>query len=251
MFVVALGSIIFLLLGSYLSSFNLYPWDGGLLIALGLVGLTFSLGRLFFPQRRWWRPWNFLSPAARTHSGIRAGSLVLSAWVGWMARRQPTGDDFTFLLFIWVAAVAIFALTLLMPQLRNWRRWVFKVIPWGELGLLLLAALLVRVVALGRIPANFGGDEGTQAALSLELVSKPLGNPFATGWYSVPTFSFLLYGLGLRLGGATMAGARLLSALVGTLTVLTTWLWARALGWATSGLGSGCGASFFRLPYSF
>ncbi len=236
---VALVASLFLLAGSYLCSFRLYPWDGGLLIVVGLAGLTLSLGRLFYPQRRWGRGWAALAPAAHTRQGLRVGALLLAAGVGWLARRQPAEADFTIWFWLWLLAVGGFAATLLIPWLRDWRLPELGRGTWGALALLLLAALLVRVVALGRIPANFGGDEGTQAALSLDLVAQPLGNPFATGWYSVPTFSFLLYGLSMRLGGATVAGARLLSALAGTLTVLTTWLLGRAwdgqrVGWVAA-----------------
>ncbi|MEA3309114.1 MAG: glycosyltransferase family 39 protein [Chloroflexota bacterium] len=226
----ALVSIVFLLVGSYLCSFNFYPWDGWLLISLGLAGLSLSLGRLFYPQRRWRWVRTSLSPAARTRWGLRAGALLLAAGVGWMARRRPVDTDFTIWFWLWLLAVGGFAVTLLIPALRPRPRLQLGRGAGGALALLLLAALLVRVVALGRIPANFGGDEGTQAALSLDLAAQPLGNPFATGWYSVPTFSFLLYGLSMRLGGATVAGARLLSALAGTLTILTTWLLGRAWG---------------------
>ncbi len=104
--------------------------------------------------------------------------------------------------------------------------------------LLLLAAFLARAVALDTIPPNFGGDEGTQALAALRLLGPPMGNPFATGWYSVPTMSFLVAGLGMKLFGATVAGARMLSALAGTASVLATWFLARRLAGEWVGWGA-------------
>ncbi|MFN3763671.1 MAG: glycosyltransferase family 39 protein, partial [Anaerolineae bacterium] len=88
------------------------------------------------------------------------------------------------------------------------------------------------------IPANFSGDEGTQALEALRLLGPPLRNPFATGWYSVPTLSFLVAGLWMKLFGATVAGVRALSAFVGTASVLATWLLARRLAGEWVGWGA-------------
>jgi hypothetical protein len=62
-----------------------------------------------------------------------------------------------------------------------------------------------------------------------------MGNPFATGWYSVPTMSFLAYGATMRLLGATIAGGRALSVVVGTLTVLMMFLLGSAVGGRRTG----------------
>ena len=230
--ILALFSCCLLLVGSGLLASQKYVWDAALLLLLGLVGVTVALGRTFFPSRRRrfycrvlptsWRGWT------------RAGAVALSAVVGLVARGQPLGADFTVLLLLWLLAVLGFCATLVplatfrRKRARSWRTW-------AALGGLLLGALLLRGIALGRIPANLGGDEGTQALLGLQITRRPLGNPFATGWYSVPHLSFLLYGLMLRVAGATIAGARLLSVLVGASTVLTTWGLGRALGGRRAG----------------
>jgi 4-amino-4-deoxy-L-arabinose transferase-like glycosyltransferase len=107
--------------------------------------------------------------------------------------------------------------------------------------ILVVASLVVRGYDLERIPANLGGDEGTQAAAGLQLMRAPLGNPFSTGWYSVPTMSLLAYGVSMRVFGATVSGLRALSALIGTATVLATFLlarelWDRRVAWVSAGL---------------
>jgi MFS family permease len=118
----------------------------------------------------------------------------------------------------------------LLRWLRRHREDVIK------LAVLLTFALALRAVDLAHIPRNFGGDEGTQALDAVELVEPPLGNPFSTGWFSVPTMSFLAYGVAMRVFGATVAGARALSALIGAAAVLTTFLlarelWGKRVGW--------------------
>lgn len=158
------------------------------------------------------------------------GGLSLAA--GLLAVRAAPGADFTFPLVAWALGGLLYLAALMpLPQRECWGRlagWVrTRRLEIGGMAALLLAALLDRAVALETIPANFGGDEGTQALAALRLLGPPLGNPFSTGWYSVPTMSFLAYGLGMRLFGSTVAGARALSAVIGTATVLATYLLAR------------------------
>jgi 4-amino-4-deoxy-L-arabinose transferase-like glycosyltransferase len=63
----------------------------------------------------------------------------------------------------------------------------------------------------------------------LDLVREPMGNPFATGWYSVPTMSFFAYGWVTRILGATIAGGRALSVLLGSATVVLLFFLARLM----------------------
>ncbi|MFP4344495.1 MAG: glycosyltransferase family 39 protein [Anaerolineales bacterium] len=225
------AALLLILSGSYLLALGRYVWDAGLLLLLGLVGLVVVLlrSRLTAPVPARKRVGLTRLPGLRTLAITSA--LVLSLVVGLAARSRPPTSDFTLHLLLWGLALGCFVIGLLWPlQLKVWSPGGRSRRVWLALGGLLLVALLVRGWALGRIPANMGGDEGTQALAGLQLVEAPLGNPFATGWYSVPTMSFLLYGSVIRLVGATIAGARLLSVLVGTLTVLTTFLLGRALG---------------------
>ncbi len=234
-------SVLVVLIANALLGFQRYVWDMALLLLLGLMGLTISLSRAFYSQRRHRRQ-RFLMEILGTtpwRRWVRVGTLVLSAVVGFVARGRSLKADFTFLLVLWIGAALGFCATLVPPLSIVRQRWALPKKTWLALGSLLLVALLLRGVALGQIPANLGGDEGTQALLGLQLVERPLGNPFATGWYSVPNLSVLLYGTVMQVTGATMAGARVLSVLVGSVTVLTTWGLARALdrrraGWVAA-----------------
>ena len=166
------------------------------------------------------------------------GGAGLSLMAGGLARGLPRGASFAGVFLAWLLGMFVFLLAFVpagpikQAVLNLERRLRRRRLELAGLAALLLAALFVRAIDLEHIPANLGGDEGTQGVAALELVEPPMGNPFSTGWYSVPTMSFLAYGLTMKVFGATIAGARALSALVGTLTVLTTFLLARQLwGW--------------------
>ncbi len=230
-----LASLLLLLSGSYLLWAGRYVWDAGLLLLLGLGGLLVALFRSRSTGHSLVRRVKLRRlPGLRTAGS--ASALLLSFVVGLAARARPAGSDFTLHLMLWIVALGCFLVGLLWPMhLPVWPSTRAARRALLALGGLLIVALLVRGWALGRIPTNMGGDEGTQALAGLELVEPPLGNPFATGWYSVPTMSFLLYGGVIRLLGMTVAGARTLSVLIGSLTVLTTFLLGRALGGARVG----------------
>jgi len=188
----------------------------------------------------WQGPLQWISWVARNPWRVLAlvGGVGLSLAAAVLARGLPQQASFAGVFLIWLLGVFWFlmafvpAVSIRQALLTLWRRLYRRRLELAGLALLLLVALLVRGVDLEHIPANFGGDEGTQGVAALDLVEPPMGNPFSTGWYSVPTMSFLAYGLTMQVFGATMAGARALSVLAGTLTVLTTFLLARQIwGW--------------------
>ena len=228
-------SLILLLIATYLLSFGRYIWDAFLLLCLATAGLLTAFFRTFVPRRSVSIRVGRLLPGAPAR-WVRLGALLLAIAVTLAARGRVPTADFSALFLLWIAAVASFTATLLVPILRQREIWAgFSRTEFGALLGLLLVAALVRGLALGSAPANLGGDEGTQLLAGLRLVERPMGNPFATGWYSVPTLSFVGYGLAMRVFGATIAGGRAFSAIVGTLTVLTTFLLGRALGGRRAG----------------
>ncbi|MBN1250003.1 MAG: glycosyltransferase family 39 protein [Anaerolineae bacterium] len=234
-------ALVLLLAGTYLLSQQLYVWDAGLFVALAL-GLLVTVAVKQQGRRGSARGWAGALLPQTAAGWFRHAAVGLSALVALSARSRPLESGFGSLLSLWIFAVGLFLVTTTTQLIRRCPiRWANHRSEVVALGALLMAAGLLRVVALGRVPANLGGDEGTQLADALTLVSAPLGNPFATGWYSVPTMSFLAYGVGMRLFGATVAGGRVLSALIGTATVATTYLLARALsgrraGWLAAAL---------------
>jgi hypothetical protein len=117
---------------------------------------------------------------------------------------------------------------------------------------MIAGATALRALFLGRVPYSLGGDEGTQLVAGLNLTHAPLGNPFATGWYSVPTMSFFAYGLVMRVLGATIAGGRALSVLIGVMTIAATFFLARIIGGRRIGWWSAIAltASAYHIHYS-
>ncbi|HEY76603.1 MAG TPA: hypothetical protein G4O00_10555 [Thermoflexia bacterium] len=227
----------FACLGQYYFTFRRpFYRDGIVFYGVALVMFTLLWQRVGRARRRLPRAggWRWVRAHPRRTLAL-VGGAVLSLWAGWSAARRPSDAAFDDPLWLWFIGVLWFLLAFAPSLPVGWRQrflvWLRdRRSDWVRMVALLAAALLVRAVALGEVPRNFGGDEGTQALAALKLVEPPLGNPFSTGWYSVPTMSFLAYGVAMRVFGATVAGARMLSALVGTATVLTTFLLARELG---------------------
>ena len=236
-----------------------YVWDGAFFWLVAVL----SLGVLGWRMRRQgrglsnWRlltwvrdyPWRAL---------IASFGASLALLAGLLARQRPNTAGFGDLLWLWLLGVVGFLLPFAPPlsfgrvraRLARWLRENRAEL--ARLAVLLLATLAVRAFDLEHIPVNLGGDEGVQGMAALELLGPPLGNPFSTGWFAVPTMSFLWYGVGMRLFGDSVAGLRTLSALVGTFTVLTTFLlarelWGRRVGWLAA-VALAC--SHFHLHFS-
>ncbi|MBN1953563.1 MAG: glycosyltransferase family 39 protein [Anaerolineae bacterium] len=229
---------------AYFALWERYVWDGVIFYVLGALCWVAALGCLEGRVRRLPRPFRALQLVFDhpRRAALLGASILLCLGVGLAAARATQERSFWPHLTCWLCGLLCFLLSLAPPlpgdALRRLQAWSGRR-QWELLGvvLLLAAALAARAVALERVPGNFGGDEGTQALAAFELLEPPLGNPFSTGWYSVPTMSFFAYGLVMRLLGATVAGARFLSALAGVVTVLFVFLVARELagrwvGWA-------------------
>jgi hypothetical protein len=232
-----------------------YVWDGVLFWSVGILALSLMLQSFMRSQRglaqgrglgpRWLSP--LLEHPIRTL--MAGGGCWLSFTGGWLARRRAPDADFTDLLVLWVIGVIGFLLAFVPASyptaVELWQRLVRggRVGRWlrrnrvelSGLGLLLLLALMVRVYDLAHIPANLSGDEGTWAMESLTMLHGRLANPFATRWFAFPSMSFLIWGLSMRVFGDTVAGVRAISALIGTLSVLTTFLLAREMFGTASG----------------
>ena len=257
LFILGLGLVV---LGQvYFLGLPQYTCDGVIFCALGALMWILALRRADqqsdarLARPAWYRQWLADAAAHPLRTCLLGVGVLLALWAGIGARRADPAADFSPYLRAWALGLLLYPLALapLPPRssaslrpapLRpcDPRRATLRPVTLRPVALLLLllAAFLARAVALDEIPANFGGDEGTQALEALRLLGPPLGNPFATSWYSVPTLSFLVAGLGMRLFGATVAGARMLSALAGTASVLATYLLARHLAGEWVGWGA-------------
>jgi len=230
----------FALLGQfYFACRREYVWDGLFFWCVAILAFGLLLRRMerLDRGRSGWRPLSWV-PKRLSRALAVIGGAWLALLAGWLARLWPETADFSSLLWLWLVGVAWFLLAFVPSSILNsvkevWPRlfcWLCsRRVELVGLVALLLVALAVRAVDLEHVPANLGGDEGTQGVAALKFLEPPLSNPFSTGWFGVPTMSFLAWGLSMRVFGESAAGLRALSALIGTLTVLTTFLLAREL----------------------
>ena len=224
-------SLILIFIAVVLVALNRYLWDAALLFLLALIAFIIVL---FRKPDEITSPRHTLQHLMPKSMGVwlRAGSGIISVFVALTAMPLPMNSNFLSLFLLWAAGMVMLCLSFIVPWIRQQgtKKETFSKIEKIALITLIIVSAVIRGVGIGRIPANLGGDEGTQLLLGADLVSKPFGNPFATGWFSVPTMSFAIYGLVMRLWGTTMAGGRMLSVIIGTLTILLTFLLGRSLG---------------------
>src|SRR5919199_3201440 len=90
-------------------------------------------------------------------------------------------------------------------------------------------ALPLRVAAIGSAPPTMLGDEGAMAMEAVRVLAHQHTDPFATGWGQHPMLWFFLQSYAIRIFGDSVAGVRILSAIVGSATVATTYFLARLL----------------------
>ena len=86
-------------------------------------------------------------------------------------------------------------------------------------------ALVPRVYDLSRYPWAMSGDEGTFAVTARSVLRGELSNPFISGPWGYPSLLFIFQGRLMDLTGETVGGARMLSAVLGTASVVAIyWL---------------------------
>ena len=236
--------LVFAILGQYYLSYRRqFALDGLIfyavaLLMFGLLWREWANGaKASQPAER--KPW-WERASLRTVAAV--GGILLSILAGWLALRRVPDRGFADLLWIWLIGVIWFLLAFVPSVPSGWLQrgaaWLIahrrEVI---RLAALVAVALVVRGVALNEIPPNLGGDEGTWGVHGLAMLEGGrLANPFATRWFDFPSMSFLAWGLSMVAFGKTVAGLRTLSVLLGTATVLTTFLlarelWGRRIAW--------------------
>ena len=158
-------------------------------------------------------------------------AVVLMAFVLWRIPAMDRAANYWPVFLAWLAAILLFLAAVHRPAERpaprDWiraRRW-----PLLAVAALALFAFVLRAWRIGDIPFTLAGDEASQGLEALKYSAGEWRSPFTTGWLGVPTMGFIFNSLSLAVTGPTIAGLRLPWALVGTLTVLTTFLLVRQL----------------------
>jgi 4-amino-4-deoxy-L-arabinose transferase-like glycosyltransferase len=221
-----------------------YRWDG--LVFHGLAAacflLAWRLSRWQEPHPAPHRPGTLRVwlrerpvPAALLAAGLALSTVATLLSYG-RTVDQATGDA----VLLWLLGLGAVGVAALWPEhwplqpLRGLRAWLDRLRHrgWRETAIvaaLTLLALVLRTVALDRVPYVLGGDEAWHGLLARQVLTGQLRNPFFMGYMSMPTFFYWPLGWSLWLAGDNLTGLRLLAALAGTATVPILYVFARDL----------------------
>lgn len=167
---------------------------------------------------------------------VRIGLVAVSLLCAGAALRIVMSAPRTYwpAFYLWLASIVLFVAAYVhRPSLGGWahlkrrayeNRWEIAAV-----ALMLVAGALLRGVNLAGVPANVGGDEGSQGLEAIDFLTGAKANMFETGWLGVPTMSFLWQALWFKLFGISVATLRLPWAFVGTVTILVFYLLVRRL----------------------
>jgi hypothetical protein len=132
---------------------------------------------------------------------------------------------------IWLFGAFCFLMAFIPQQMSSfdWKTWF--VAHKTELilfGLIFLLAAAERFYKLGQLPRVIDGDEGLIGMFAQSSISNTLVNPFAL-WENIGALYLQAINLAFLLFGTSAFSLRLLPAIAGTLSVLTTYLLARQI----------------------
>jgi SAM-dependent methyltransferase/4-amino-4-deoxy-L-arabinose transferase-like glycosyltransferase len=225
---------------------------------VGVRWYLYSLGLLLlflWRQKPFWRPrlpnWQIVRPASISRRRWLYLLAILIALVAQGVANNSGGETRAgFALFLWLvaAAVAFYALdaqgSAPLPGISRFGL--------GASLLLFLVALVFRSVNLAEHPYIINGVEASIGLEALGAVTAGRASPFATGWLTNPTLPLFLLGIPLKLLGPSSLSIRLLSPLVGALTVVLTFLIGSRLYGKSIGLTAAImlAGSHFHLHYS-
>ncbi|MCU0495235.1 MAG: glycosyltransferase family 39 protein, partial [Chloroflexaceae bacterium] len=212
-----------------------FTWEGLLLALGGLALLVLALAGLK-EETAVVQPQPTLAPPITLSPRRRTALLLATGCIGLLLfalASEPPWPSYTWGFVPWLGAIGLYLLALTQlrrPQPRAWPTWWYAN-RWLALAVaaLVAVALGLRLWNIGDIPPTLGGDEGSQGLEALKILKGEITNPFSTGWLGVPTMSFYFNAPTIWLMGNTMEALRLPWALVGTATVLATFLLVRHL----------------------
>jgi 4-amino-4-deoxy-L-arabinose transferase-like glycosyltransferase len=99
----------------------------------------------------------------------------------------------------------------------------------GWFFLFILLALPWRIIDTAHIPVSLSGDEGGAGMFALSFLTGQVNNIFGLGWNSFPAMFSLFQAGSISLFGQTIPGLRILSGIIGALTVGSVYLLGREL----------------------
>ena len=105
-----------------------------------------------------------------------------------------------------------------------------------EILIIFLIAFIPRIIKINSIPILLSGDEGSSGLASLNFANGMTNNIFITSWYSFPSLFFEIQSKFILIFGRTQQALRMLSAIIGSLTIVVTFLVGRTLFNKTTGI---------------
>lgn len=168
----------------------------------------------------------------RRRIGLLCGGLALGAVLVWDLRHRSADASYAFPFALWIWMMAAYLAAFVRPP--SWRRavdwWRAHQVEVLLVVILAMFAFLLRVYDVDSIPYSLGGDEATQGMGAIEFLEGRRTNMFAiSDWFFYPDFGYFSLSFSLRLFGRTVAGLRMLAVLIGTVSVLLTYLLTRRL----------------------
>lgn len=166
------------------------------------------------------------SRMSRTATVILVGVGLVSAYLWRVAPGRAITDSSLDLVLLWLASIVGLVIAATGPPRREHaarlRTWAWRV--RGDaliIAAIVGVALVPRVYDLSSFPWAMSGDEGTFAITARSALHGELSNPFRTSaWWGYPSLLFIVQGWLMGVTGETIGGARVLSALLGTASVV-------------------------------
>lgn len=164
-----------------------------------------------------WVPWRWVMVAGALGAGV-------ATWV--RARGRPEDAIWTDVVVTWAVSMLCLVVAVSPRPVRRTLRRVGDrtTVPHRiALACVLVVAVVARFAALDRFPV-VEGDGMSLALLARDVADGRLTDPFTTAYFDNPTLFPFLQRAVMGVLGESLFGARFLSALVGSLTVLCTYL---------------------------
>lgn len=92
---------------------------------------------------------------------------------------------------------------------------------------LLMVAISLRFWAVGAVPALIDADEGRLAGWAKRMWEEGFPDAFAFGWNSFGNLSYMLHYVGVQLLGSSHVSVRVVSAVIGVVSLLPMYYWVR------------------------
>jgi 4-amino-4-deoxy-L-arabinose transferase-like glycosyltransferase len=180
--------------------------------------------------------------------GFWVTSLCLGLLTACLAAINPGNEIAPIMTATWLISIALFILSVTMAQNQP-AISAESLIAWIQahrsdliaITVIVTAAFLIRFEGVELHPYSFINDEGQMGKNGVCVISGQCQNLFTAGWSGQPMLAFLPTGISIAIFGRTVFAVRLVSVILGTLAVASTYLFTREVfgktpAWMAAGL---------------